>query len=137
MQSARAFFKKEKEPERVYYCDEYITVCFIELGNSVEAMRHAQKTLDFAITSQKTILEIWARYRMGCAKILIGETDEAEEELRQALSMNANACHTDWDLAIDIEKEIAKLLVSKGRVAEADEILRRIANLEEIMEDEE
>ena len=137
LQSARSYFKKEKEPERVYYCDEYITVCFIELGNSVEAMRHAQKTLDFAITAQKSVLETWARYRMGCAKILIGEVDEAEEELRQALSMNASACHTDWDLAIDIEKEIAKLLVSKGRVAEADEILRRIANLEEIMEDEE
>ena len=67
----------------------------------------------------------------------IGEVDEAEDELRQSLSMNANACHTDWDLAIDLEKEIAKILVSKGRVAESDEILRRIANLEEIMEDEE
>ena len=63
--------------------------------------------------------------------------DEAEAELRQALSMNANSCHTDWDLAIDIEKEIAKLLVSKGRVSESEEILRRIANLEEIMSDEE
>ena len=51
--------------------------------------------------------------------------------------MNANACHTDWDLAILLEKEIAKLLISKGRVAESDEILRRIANLEEIMDDEE
>ena len=93
--------------------------------------------MDFAITAQKSVLETWARYRMGCAKIHIGEADEAEEELRQALSMNASACHTDWDLAIDIEKEIAKLLVSKGRVGESDEILRRIANLEEIMEDEE
>ena len=135
--SAREYFKKDKEPERVYYCDEYITVCYIELGNSVEAMVYAQKTLDFAITSQKNILEIWARYRMGCAKVLIGEADEAEAELRQALSMNANSCHTDWDLAIDIEKEIAKLLVSKGRVSESADILRRIANLEEIMSDEE
>ncbi len=135
--SAREYFKKDKEPERVYYCDEYISVCYIELGNSVEAMVYAQKTLDFAITSQKNILEIWARYRMGCAKVLIGEADEAEAELRQALSMNADSCHTDWDLAIDIEKEIAKLLVSKGRVSESEEILRRIANLEEIMSDEE
>jgi tetratricopeptide (TPR) repeat protein len=135
--SAREYFKKDKEPERVYYCDEYITVCYIELGNSVEAMVYAQKTLDFAITSQKNILEIWARYRMGCANVLIGEADEAEAELRQALSMNADSCHTDWDLAIDIEKEIAKLLVSKGRVSESEEILRRIANLEEIMSDEE
>ncbi len=135
--SAREYFKKDKEPERVYYCDEYITLCYIEIGNSVEAMVYAQKTLDFAITSQKNILEIWARYRMGCAKVLIGEADEAEAELRQALSMNANSCHTDWDLAIDIEKEIAKLLVSKGRVSESEEILRRIANLEEIMSDEE
>ena len=134
--AARKYFKKSKEPERIYYCDEYITVCYIELNNSVEAINYAQKILDFAVTAQKRVLETWARYRMGCAKVLIGELDEAEEELRQALSMNANSGDVDWDLAVEVELEIAKILITKGRVAEADEITRRLANLKDILEDE-
>ena len=134
--AARGYFKKSKEPERVYYCDEYLTVCYIELNNSVEAINFAQKTLDFAVTAQKRILETWALYRMGCAKVLIGELDEAEEELRQALSMNASSNDVDWDLALEVEQEIVKILITKGRVAEAGEITRRLANLKEILEDD-
>ena len=134
--AARGYFKKSKEPERIFYCDEYLTVCYIELNNSVEAINYAQKTLDFAVTAQKRVLETWARYRMGCAKILIGELDEAEEELQQALSMNASSNDVDWDLAVEVELEIVKILITKGRVSEADEITRRLANLKDILEDE-
>jgi tetratricopeptide (TPR) repeat protein len=134
--AARGYFKKSKEPERIFYCDEYLTVCYIKLNNSIEAINYAQKTLDFAVTAQKRVLETWARYRMGCAKILIGEIDEAEEELRQALSMNADSCDVDWDLAVEVELEIVKILITKGRVSEADEIIRRLANLRDILEDE-
>jgi len=134
--AARGYFKKSKEPERIFYCDEYITVCYIELNNSVEAINYAQKTLDFAVTAQKRVLETWARYRMGCAKVLIGELDVAEEELREALSMNASSSDVDWDLAVEVELEIVKILITKGHVAEADEITRRLANLKDILEDE-
>ena len=134
--AARGYFKKSKEPERIFYCDEYITVCYIELNNSVEAINYAQKTLDFAVTAQKRVLETWARYRMGCAKVLIGELDVAEDELREALSMNASSSDVDWDLAVEIEEEIVKILITKGRVLEADEITRRLANLKDILEDE-
>ena len=134
--AARGYFKKSKEPERIFYCDEYLTVCYIELNNSVEAINYAQKTLDFAVTAQKRVLETWARYRMGCAKVLLGELDEAEEELREALSMNASSNDVDWDLAVEVELEIVKILITKGRVAEADEITRRLANLRDILEDE-
>ena len=89
--------------------------------------------MDFAQSAQNTSLETWARYRLGCAKVLLGELDEAEDHLRQALSMNVHACDTDWDLAIELEKEIANILVIKGRVAEADEIKRRIATIEDTM----
>ena len=131
--AARGYFKKSKEPERIFYCDEYLTVCYIELNNSVEAINYAQKTLDFAVTAQKRVLETWARYRMGCAKVLLGELDEAEEELREALSMNASSNDVDWDLALEVEQEIVKVLITKGRVVEADEISRRLANLKEVI----
>ena len=133
---AREHFKKDKEPEKVYYCDEYLAVTYIELKNGVEATVHAQKGLDFAITSQNSSLEAWATYRLGCAKVLLAELDEAEELLQNALSINANSIETDWELTIELEKEIANILTTKGRVAEADEIRRRIKTLEETIKDE-
>jgi len=136
MTAARNYLKIAKEPEKVYYCDEYLAVAYIELKNGVEATTHAQKCLDFAQSAQNEPLETWARYRLGCAQVLLGEFDEAEEHLRQALSMNVHARDTDWELAIELEKEIANILVIKGRVAEANEIKRRIATIEETMNDE-
>jgi tetratricopeptide (TPR) repeat protein len=134
--AARNYLKIAKEPEKVYYCDEYLAVAYNELKNGVEATTHAQKCLDFAQSAQNEPLETWARYRLGCAKVLLGEFDEAEDHLRQALSMNVHARDTDWELAIELEKEIANILVIKGRIAEANEIKRRIATIEETMNDE-
>ncbi len=133
---AREYFKADKEPEKIYYCDEYLALTYIELNNGVEATVHAQKALDFAVTAQNSCLETWAKYRLGCAKVLLAELDEAEDLLRHALSLNANAMNTDWELTIDLEKEIANILTTKGRVAEADEIRRRIKTLEETINGE-
>ena len=134
--AARSYLKKAKEPEKVYYCDEYLAVAYIELNNGVEAITHAQKCLDFAKSAQNECLETWARYRLGCAQVLIGEINEGEDNLRQALDTNVHSGNTDWELAIELEKEIANILVIKGRVAEANEIKRRIATIEETMNDE-
>jgi tetratricopeptide (TPR) repeat protein len=130
---ARRYFKADKEPEKIYYCDEYLALIYIELNNGVEATVHAQKALDFAVTAQNSCLETWARYRLGCAKVLLAELDEAEELLIHALSMNSRTSSPDWELTIELEKEIANILTIKGRVTEADEIRRRIKTLEETM----
>ena len=134
--AARNYLKKAKEPEKVYYCDEYLAVAYIELNNGVEAITYAQKCLDFAKSAQNECLETWARYRLGCAQVLIGEINEGEDNLRQALDTNVHSNNTDWELAIELEREIANILVIKGRVAEANEIKRRIATIEETMNDQ-
>ena len=134
--SAREYFKKAKEPERVYYTDEYLATAYTQVKNGVEALTYAQKSLDFAITAQNVCFETWSRYRLGCALVLMGELDDALENLREAISMNAKAQNTDWDLAIDAETEVANILIQKGRVNEANEILRRLEGLKEVMSDE-
>ncbi len=68
--------------------------------------------------------------------MLIGELDDALDQLRQAITMNTNANNPDWDLAFDAETEVANILVSKGCVEEADEIFRRLKSLKEIIGDE-
>jgi hypothetical protein len=70
---------------------------------------------------------------MGCVNVLLGEFDEALDHLRKALSMNVHNKDTDWRLTIDIEKEIANILVIKGQLNEAVEIKRRITTLEETL----
>ena len=127
---ARKYFKKDKEPEKVYYCDEYLAASYIKLKNGVEATVHAQKALDFAVTAQSQVLEKWAKYRLGCAKVLLGEPEQAQALLEQALFLNTS-CSTDWELAIKIEHEIADILSASGEVEQADEIRRRIKTLEE------
>jgi tetratricopeptide (TPR) repeat protein len=136
LHNARGYFKSEKDPEKIYYCDEYLAVSYLEINNGVEAVFHAQKALDFAVTAQNSCLETWALYRLGSAKVLLAELDEAEDLLRQALALNSNATSTDWDLTIELEKEIANILATKGREAEADEIRRRIKTLEETIQGE-
>ena len=133
LKKAREYFKNEKDPRQVYYCDEYLAVCYIALNNSVDGLTYAQKALDFALTAQNDDLEIQARFRMGCVKVLMGDFDEALDHLRKSLSMNVHHQTTDWSLTIDIEKEIANILVIKGQITEAAEINRRITTLEETL----
>ena len=134
--TARGFYKQERDPARVHDTDAYLTTCYLRLENGVEAMVYGQKTLDFTITSHNCFLEAWAHYRMGCARLLVGEIDSAEDELRHALKMNVDFRNPDWDFALQVETEIAKILIIKGRVGEADEIFRRLKNLEEIIGDD-
>lgn len=132
--TAREYFKKAKEPERVYCADEFLTIAYTELDNGVEAITHGQKSLDFAITAQNKYYETWAHYRLGCAQVLMGELEDAEEHLRTAISMNTFSCHPDWDLALDAETEVADIYTTQGRTEEAEEIMRRLKTLEEIMD---
>lgn len=47
--------------------------------------------------------------------------------------MNANFCDVDLDLVFEVEEEIVRVLITKGREAEADEITRQLENLKEII----
>ena len=135
--TAREHFKKAKEPERVYRTDEFLTIAYTELENGVDAMTYGQKSLDFSITAQNKYYEMWAHYRLACAQILMGELEDAEEHLHTTISMNVSSGETDWDLALDAESAVADIYTTQGRTEEADEIIRRLKTLEEIMDSDE
>ena len=44
--------------------------------------------------------------------------------------------YQEWEFLVKVDKEIAEMLIIKGRIAEANEILRRIKSVEEIIESE-
>jgi tetratricopeptide (TPR) repeat protein len=132
---ARECFKKEKQPENVYLCDEYLSQAYLELGNGVEAINHGQKALDFAIISKKETNESTARYHLGCAKILIAEFDQALKLLNESLSINAHLPDPDWELTICANQKIANILTIKGKTKAAEAILKRNKTLEETIYD--
>jgi hypothetical protein len=44
--------------------------------------------------------------------------------------------YQEWEFLVKVEKEIAEILIIKGRVGEANEILRRIKSVQEVVESE-
>ena len=78
-------------------------------------------------------MQVRSRYRLGCVKVLLAEFDDAEKLFKKALSMNVHSDPVDWELVVDLEKEIANLLIIKGSLGEADEIQRRIKVLQETL----
>jgi tetratricopeptide (TPR) repeat protein len=128
---ARDSFKREKQPENVYICDEYLAHAYTELGNGVEAVIHGQKALDFALLAKKPSYESSARYYLGAAKVLLGEFEQAQALIDEALSINAHLADPDWELAIDAYKQLANLMIIKGQTTSAQEMLRRVKTLEE------
>jgi hypothetical protein len=45
--------------------------------------------------------------------------------------MNVDSKYPDWYLTVDLEKEIANILITKGKVNEAEQIIKRISTLQE------
>ena len=97
----------------------------------MEAVTHGQKALDFAILSKRPNYESSARYYLGAAKVLLGEFEQAQELIDEALSINAHLADPDWELAVCAYKQLANILIIKGQTTSAQEILRRVKTLEE------
>jgi hypothetical protein len=76
------------------------------------------------------------KYYLGIAHRLLGQDDAAVELLESARELSIAMGYQEWEFLIKVDKEIAQMFVSRGRLSEADEIFRRIKNVEEIVESE-
>ncbi len=136
LRKAREYFKEEKEPSWVITVDGELTEVYIELGNPVEIMYYGQRALDF-YTLLQSHRQMWMlKYYLGIAHRLLGQDDAAVELLESARELSIAMGYQEWEFLIKVDKEIAQMFVSRGRLSEADEIFRRIKNVEEIVESE-
>ena len=78
----------------------------------------------------------WLKYYLGIAHRLLGEDDEAIELFEDAKGLALAMGYQEWEFLIKIEKEMAEMFLVRGRVAEANEIFRRIKSVEEIVKSE-
>jgi tetratricopeptide (TPR) repeat protein len=129
--SARLFFKEAKNPEYVNWCDNYLAIAYLNLGNGREARFHAQHYFNYSKVTENLGMEAYARYRLGAAHLLCEEYAEAEIDLLRALELLNLEDEKDWEDIIAANKVLAKALISLNRIEEAQFRLDRITSIEE------
>jgi hypothetical protein len=92
--------------------------------------------MDFADTAEDDFHKMWALARMALAKKVLEEYDEALDLFADAKSRMVRVENPNWRAIIKLERQVASILVIKGRVSEAQEIERRIASMAEVVFDE-
>ena len=132
---ARVIFKNIKEVINVARCDQKIAHALIELGEGESALAAAQKSLDVFSTAHDHRRETYSLFELGKAQILTGEEDEGLDTLQRVLDIATESEWKDFEFIVEIERRIATVMRSLGRIDEADEIERRLASVTEITED--
>ncbi len=131
---AREIFKREKISLSLAQCDGELTESYVELGDGVNAEYYAQLALDvmnfMGITSRVPYL----LYHLGVAKRLQSELDKALELLEESRAAIVSQTPNYFSFLIKIDREVAGILISQGKVGKANEILRRINTIEEIID---
>ena len=133
---ARKTAEKRGDLGEVFDEDTEISHCLFKLGNAEDALCFAEYAMEYALSSKSADCLFWAFTRYGNALYLMGKLEEAEEKFVRALEN----LHKDYDLAWELlllsERNLAKTLLFRGKVAEAEELFRRMNTLAEILGDE-
>ena len=132
---ARVIYKNLKEVINVARSDQKIAHALVEIGDGEAALIAAQKSLDVFVTAHDHRRETYSLLELGKAQILIGEEQEGLETLERVLEIATESEWKDFDFIVEIERKIASVLRSLGRLDDADEIERRLASVTEVTED--
>ena len=93
------------------------------------------KAIDVFETGHDHRRETFALYEYGKAEVLLGKLDEGLSTLDGVLQIISEEEPKDFELIVDIETRMTSVLRALGRMAEADEIDRRLVAVREAMED--
>ena len=132
---ARLIFKSEREVIQVARCDQKIASCYVEIGDGEKALEAARKAIDVFETGHDHRRETFALLEYGKAEILIGKLEDGLATLDGVLHIISEDEPKDFELIVDLETRMSKVLRSLGRMDEADEIDRRLIAVREAMEE--
>ncbi len=130
---ARALFKKNREVIHVARCDQKISASYVQLDNGELALETARKAIDVFETAHDHRRETFALFEYGKAQILMGRLEEGLSTFDQVLQTATDEDPKDFELIVDVETRMAAVMRSQGRIEEADEIVRRLASVSEIL----
>ena len=128
-------YRELKQYDQVARCDQKIASCYVELGDGEKAIEAARKAIDVFETGHDHRRETFALYEYGKAEVLLGKLDEGLSTLDGVLQIISEEEPKDFELIVDIETRMTKVLRALGRMDEADEIDRRLVAVREAMED--
>jgi tetratricopeptide (TPR) repeat protein len=133
---AKELFSQSKEILNVGRCEEKIANCLVKLGDGEAAYQCAQRALDVYITSRDLDREKRALRELARAQNLIGKKEECLESYERILEILHNEEPKDYRFIVEVEKEMAQVLISLDRQEEGEEILRRLSTVESILNSE-
>jgi tetratricopeptide (TPR) repeat protein len=132
---SRALFKRLKEVINVARCDQKIAHCLTALGDAQGALTAAQKSLDVFVTAHDHRRETYSSFELGKAQMGLAQNEEALMTLENVLERVTEAEFKDFEFILDIEQKIALILRNLGRENEADEIVRRLDAVTEVIDE--
>lgn len=133
---ARALFKKNREVIHVARCDQKMAASHIELGEGEVALEIARKAVDVFETAHDHRRETIALFEYGKAQVLLQKFDDGLSTFELVLQAATDEDGKDFDLIVDVETRMASVMRAQGRVAEAEEILRRLTSVKKILDDQ-
>lgn len=133
---ARALFKKNREVIHVARCDQKIAASYVQLGNGEIALETARKAMDVFETAHDHRRETLALFEYGKAQILLGRLDDGLATLDQVIQNAIEEDPKDFDLILDVETRMSAVMQLQGRFEEAEEILRRLASVAEVLNEQ-
>lgn len=133
---ARVLFKKNREVIHVARCDQKIAASYVQLGNGEIALETARKAIDVFETAHDHRRETFALFEYGKAQILLGRLDDGLATFDQVIQNAIDEEPKDFDLIVDVETRMATVMRSQGRFEEAEEILRRLASVSEVLNEQ-
>jgi tetratricopeptide (TPR) repeat protein len=136
LHEAREIFRKAKEVSWVANCDDQLAEVYLDLNMEYELGKFARRALDFAEISGNRRKQPILNYYLAIAMRLQGEFEMAEHLLDVSRDLALKYGYDEWKMLVEIDKELAGIYIIKGRVAAANEILRRIETVEEILNGE-
>lgn len=130
-QEARGYFKSAREVLHVARCDQKIASCLIELSDGELAMATARKAMDVFETAHDHERFTFAHFEYAKAQILLGKVDDGLSSLESVLTVLTEEEPRDLEFIVDVESRISQVYRMQGRIADADEIDRRLASVRE------
>lgn len=130
---ARVLFKKNREVIHVARCDQKIAASQVQLGNGEIALETARKAIDVFETAHDHRRETFALFEYGKAQILLGRLEDGLVTFDQVIQNAIDEDPKDFDLIVDVETRMATVMQSQGRGEEAEEIMRRLASVSEVL----
>ena len=130
---ARSLFKKNREVIHVARCDQKIAASYVQLGNGEIALETARKAMDVFETAHEHRRETFALFEYGKAQLLLGRLDDGLATLDQVIQNAIEEDLKDFDLIVDVETRMSAVMRTQGRFEEAEEILRRLASVSEVL----